>query len=84
MMTNKCKHPQCEICLERECHRKFAERFKKYGPFIVCRACVLKCISWSHTTACRWGGGYADGKECGEKPAPSTNVPLGKSAEVGE
>lgn len=68
MGENECTHRQCEICGQRECHKK-NERFKQYGPgpFTVCNSCVIDAISWAHTTACRWGGAYGFGKPCGAK-----------------
>jgi len=74
MSEAKCSHRQCEICLERECHKGLGERFKSYGPFTVCHACILKSIAWAYTTACRWGGEYGHSKECGEKPKEKAHV----------
>lgn len=71
-MSN-CNHRKCVICLERECHKKLAERFQVYGSFTVCNSCVIAAISWAHTTACRWGGLYGAGKPCGLAGQPEAS-----------
>lgn len=53
-----CEHPQCCICLKRECQQsKFQPRFRKYGGHYVCgESCLATAVSVAYDAACRLGG----------------------------
>lgn len=58
-----CEHPQCCICLKRECQQSFREpRFRRIGGHVICGdGCISTAISVAYAAACRLGG-------VGEKP----------------
>lgn len=53
-----CDHPQCCICLKRECQQNFyAPRFKRYGGLVVCgESCLGTAVSVAYAAACKLGG----------------------------
>jgi len=52
-----CDHPQCCICLKRECQQSaFQPRFKKYGMHYVCgESCITTAVSVAYEAARRLG-----------------------------
>src|ERR1017187_8923036 len=58
-----CEHPQCCICLKRECQQGYLQpRFKRYGGLLVCGdSCLSTAVSVAYAAACKLGG-------CQEKP----------------
>jgi hypothetical protein len=71
---NQCNHPQCCICLKRECQQTVYERrFKKYGNHHVCgESCLATAVSVAYYAACRLGG--AQEKPCGREAKDSAAV----------
>jgi hypothetical protein len=63
-----CEHPQCCICLKRECQQtRFQPRFKRYGGLPVCGdSCLATAVSVAYSAACRLGG--CQEKPCGVEP----------------
>ena len=62
-----CEHPQCCICLKRECQQsKFERRFKPFtGGLYVCgESCLNTAVHVAYEAACRLGG--VQEKPCGK------------------
>ena len=72
-----CEHPQCCICLKRECQQTVYEpRFKKYGLLHVCGAsCLTTAVSVAYEAARRLG--CPQDKPCGRKQKDSAAVLTG-------
>lgn len=64
-----CEHPQCCICLKRECQQsKFEPRFRSYGGLYVCGdSCVRTAINVAYDAACKLGGAVDKPCGCGTK-----------------
>ena len=64
-ITVNCEHPQCCICLKRECQQTYLQpRFKKYGGLPVCGdSCLSIAVSIAYAAACKLGG--CQEKQCG-------------------
>ena len=69
-----CHHPQCCICLKRECQQTmFVPRFKRYGGLLVCGdSCLSTAVSVAYAAACRLGG--CQDKPCGRSTKDSAAV----------
>lgn len=63
--TMNCNHPQCCICLKRECQQSmFERRFMSFGGLFVCsESCIRTAISIAYEAACRLG--CPEDKPCG-------------------
>jgi hypothetical protein len=66
-----CEHPQCCICLKRECQQSIYERrFKTYGGLHVCgNSCLATALAVAYNAACRLGG--VQDKPCGRETVDS-------------
>lgn len=62
-----CEHPQCCICLKRECQDKRGwTRFQKYGSLYVCsESCIRSALNVAYHAACTLG--CPEEKPCGKE-----------------
>jgi hypothetical protein len=73
-MSARCEHPQCGICLKRECQQSMYEpRFKRYGNVWVCgNSCLTTAVEVAYHAACRLGAAIE--KPCGKNKKDSAAV----------
>lgn len=69
-----CDHPQCCICLARECQQTiYQPRFRQYGGHYVCgESCLGVAVRVAYHAACALGGTVE--KPCGKDMKDSTAV----------
>ena len=69
-----CEHPQCCICLKRECQQsQYVPRFKKYGGLLICGdSCLSTAVSVAYSAACKLGG-------CQEQPCGKNDTRRAKA-----
>ncbi len=65
-VSENCEHPQCCICLKRECQQSAHRPFQKHGSLYVCGgSCLATAVKVAYQAACSLGS--PEDKPCGKR-----------------